>query len=590
MCAIAGILSKNGPVNFSEEIAKMASLLKHRGPDFTGFFTSQDKRVYLGFNRLSIVDLSSQANQPMFNEDKSLVLMINGEIYNYLQLRKELETAGHRFISASDSETVLHAYEQWGDSCVEHLRGMFAFTIWDVRNKKLFLARDRIGIKPLYYLENSSVFCFASEIKAFLGLSHTIWKPQIKKDVLDMYFSFPFIMDNENTLLENVKKIPPAHIGVFENGILKLKRYWRLEKRESAKISFTDALEQTEQLLKEAVECHFIGDVPIALMLSGGLDSSLIGALALRCNKRIELALTAGHTNFALDERKYGRLAAGHLGLKHLELEIDPREVADKIEDFVWYFDDLSHMGFFYQIYMAKKINELGLKVILVGQGADEIFGGYHIFKLSTFPFSVLPSGVWNMFYYRLLTGKKIGRDYLKYSSLIKKGIFHFGKDVHNICSDFEIEHQLPNYNLISEDRGFMSHSVESRVPYLDHKVVEFVYNLPQSYKLKGYCFTRGHGVIKYILRKIAARYLPDEIWERKKQGAALSISEVIKCDEEKVKDYLFDPRSMARQLFNKKVVESAFKDYNDNKFFIFRLYIFEIWSRQYLSPQRGGN
>lgn len=585
MCGIAGLIAKNKS-NLSEDVKRMTRLLRHRGPDSTGYFKSEEQGVYLGFNRLSIVDLSEKANQPIFNEDKSLVLILNGEIYNYPELRNELIGAGHHFISSSDAETVLHAYEEWLDDCVTHLRGMFAFAIWDSRKQRLFLARDRIGIKPLYFLDNAFVFSFGSELKSFLGLRDEVWQPELNDPVLDMYLNFPFIMDNNNTLLKGIKKLPPAHIAVFENGRLTIKRYWELSHKQTVKLSFEDAIEQTEQVLLDAIKCHFIGDVPIALMLSGGLDSSLIGALALKAGKRIELAITTGHSNFALDERKYGRMVASHLGLKHQELEIDIGEVADNIEDYVWYFDDLSIIGFFYQIAMSKMVNKLGYKVILVGQGADEIFGGYHISKLSMFPFSVLPSGIWNMCYYKMLTNRKFGIDYLKYTSLLKKPIFHPGKEVLNICSDFEINWQLPNYNLTAEDKGFMSHSVESRVPYLDHKVVEHVYNLPQSYKLKGYFFSRKHEIVKHILRKIAGKYLPEEIVRRKKQGVGLNILPLIEKNKDKVRDYLLAGDSFFRSIMDTRKIEKIISNPGMNTALLIRLYILEVWRNMYFKKK----
>lgn len=586
MCAIAGAVSINNGIDLSEDVLRMTKILRHRGPDSSGFFTDREKGAYLGFNRLSIVDLSDAANQPLINEDKNIALVLNGEIYNYQELRKELEGSGHKFVSASDSETVLHAYEEWGDDCVGRLRGMFAFAIWDSRRNRLFLARDRIGIKPLYFTNNNSTFCFASEIKAFLGLRDEIWKPELNPPILDMYLNFPFIMDNNNTLLKGINKMPPAHTAVFENGKVELRRYWELAAKGKRRVSFQDALNETEEVLLNAIRCHFTGDVPIALMLSGGLDSSLIGALSLKAGKNIELAITTSHTGFAFDERGYGRTVAKHLGLKHAELVIDTKEIADKIDEYVWHFDDLSIIGFFYQIAMSKMVSDLGYKVIMVGQGADEIFGGYHISKLSMFPFSILPSEIWNMCYYKMLTNRKFGTDYFRYTSLIKKPFFHPGKEVLNLCSDFEINYQLPNYNLTAEDKGFMSHSVESRVPYLDHHVVEYVYNLPQQYKLKGYLFSRKHEIVKHILRVIANRYLPPEIAQRKKQGAALPVFSLLEKNMEKVRQSLIAADSLSRSIIGARKVAETISNPRKNAQLLSRLYILEVWKNMFLKKR----
>lgn len=582
MCGIAGIIARPSEVDFNHVLSGMLNALKHRGPDHTEVISLNNK-AYLGFNRLSIVDLSENGNQPLFNEDRALAMVLNGEIYNYIELRKELTSLGHRFISETDAEVVIHAYEEWREGCVEHLRGMFAFVIWNTKENTLFLARDRLGIKPLYYFQHDSCFMFASELKAFTALPKQLRPMDLNKDMLGMYFSFPFINDNTNTFLSNVYKLAPGHFAFFKEGNFKATRYWKLEKKYLHKLSFEEAQEETERVLKEAIECHLIGDVPIALMLTGGLDSSVMAALAMQCNKKIDFTITAGHPDFIFDERKYGKLVSNHLGIKHVELEINPAEVADKIEEMVWCFDDLSAIGFFYQILMAKKIREFGLKVVLTGEGSDEIFGGYHIFKLATFPFSILPVQAWNMLYYKILSGRRFTKDYFKYSRLVKKKMFNPGIDTHNACSLFEIENQLPNYILMAVDKGYMSHSVEARVPYLDHKLVEWVYGLPQSYKLKGFFFSKRHEVVKHILRAIGSKYLPDGIAMRRKQGLGLSMLEVIKSNEDKVRGYLLSMNSMARTLFDKKTIELALEDKARNMFFLNRLYIFEIWSKQYL-------
>lgn len=589
MCGLAGIIGNSGNPKYFSIVNKMLDVQRHRGPDYSGI-EILDNKAYLGFNRLSIIDLSDSGRQPLFNENRRLALLLNGEIYNYLSLRDRLCALGHKFSSKTDAETVLHAYEEWGQDCLRYLRGMFAFVLWDRDKEELFLARDRIGIKPLYYLHYNQMFIFASELKAFTVFPPDFpWKIDLDKNVLDIYLHFPFIMDNENTLMKGIKKIPPGYCGVFKKGQFNTRRYWKLEKNDSFNNDFIRTIDETENVLKEAVDCHFISDVPVALMLSGGLDSSLIAALALQCKKEIKFAITVGYPNCSYDESKFGKFVADHLNIKHIELEISPREISDKIEDFVWYFDDLSTTGFFNQILMAKKVHELGIKVVLVGQGADEVFGGYHIFKLSMLPFSLLPSKIWNMFYYRLLTGKKINWDYIKMNPLINKGAFWQYRDLHKKCSEFEILYQLPNYMLFVEDRGFMSSAVESRVPYLDHKVVEHVYNLPQSFKLKGSWFTRNHMVVKYILRKIASRYLPDEIVWRKKQGVPLRMPDIVKCNKDKVRENLLSDNSLALSLFTKSTIKSMLAN-EQNLPFISRLYVLEIWARQYLHSSNLNN
>lgn len=586
MCGIAGIITENKSFDPKSTVNQMLLTIKHRGPDNTSMHCFEDT-VFLGFNRLSIVDLSVQANQPLYNEDRSMALVANGEIYNYVELRQRLIGLGHTFNSHSDAETILHAYEQWKESCLDQLRGMFAFAIWNSKTRKLFLARDRIGIKPLYYLLHKESLFFASELKAFTAISPEYWQTRLNKNVVNIYFSFPYINDNVNTLLEGVKKLPPGHYAYFKEGILDIRRYWSLEKKDSIPISYEEAVDRTEEMLKEVIDSHLIGDVPIALMLTGGLDSSVIAALALKCEKKIACAITVGHQGFKFDERKYGKLVASHLGIKHIEMEVDPKQAAQDMEKFVWYFDDLSIIGFFYQIFISQQVQKLGFKSVLLGEGSDEIFGGYHIFKLSMLPFSLLPSRIWNMLYYNMLTAKKFGLDYFKNTELIDKPVFSAGLDVHKRCTLFEIYSQLPNYNLMADDKGYMSHSIEARVPYLDHKLVEFVFNLPQAYKLKGRLFTRKHEVVKHILRSIALKYLPPEIAFRKKQGMGLSMLEIISSNKPKVRDYLLSANSLALSLFSRSKVESVVNNEALDSRFLSRLYVLEIWARQYLSQKK---
>lgn len=585
MCGISGILAKAGITGAHADVRRMSGLLKHRGPDHTGFYSSDDGVIHLGFNRLSIVDLSQRGNQPMFNEDKDIAMVVNGEIYNYKELRRELESAGHKFSSHTDSETVIHAYEQWGDEFIGHLRGMFALALWDAREKRLLLARDRIGIKPLYYMNGNNALCFASEVKAFLGLRREIWSPEINDDALGKYISLPFIIDNENTILRQINKLPPAHIAIFQNGSLRLKRYWRLAKQGDLKISFEEAVESTEKMIKESINYHLIGDVPVALMLSGGLDSSLIGALALNCNKNLSLAVTIGH-DYPYDERDIGGRVADYLGIEHQKVDVDYSLASSMLEEIVWHIDDLSLTGMFYQFFTSLKLRELGLKTVILGQGADEIFGGYHIFKLSQFPFNMLPDPAWTFLHYRMLSNKKPDSSYLTYLKLFNQLGITNERDLFDRMTRYEIELQVPNYNCVADDKGYMSHSIEARVPYLDHKLVEFVYSLPSEYKLKGSFFTRDHKAIKFLLRTIAKKYLPAEIAGRKKQGTGMSTGELIRHDPDKTRDYLLSGSSISRQLFGVKKIKRMLSDQKKNSPMLTRLFILEVWRKKFIGSQ----
>jgi asparagine synthase (glutamine-hydrolysing) len=587
MCGLAGIISQTGSHLFDIQIQNMTNLLKHRGPDDEGFYINKEEGAYLGFRRLSIIDLSINASQPMANENGEIILIINGEIYNYKSLRSELTVKGHRFVSRSDSEVVLHSYEEWGESCVERLEGMFAYAIWDRQNKRLVLARDRIGIKPLYFLNTNKFFAFASELKAFLALNNKAWQPEFEEEILDLYFHFPFIPENRKSILRGIEKVPPGHLLILKNNSFELRRYWDLKKKGfwSAK-SFEEATDKLDSLLSSTIETHLQSDVPVGLLLSGGIDSSLMTAIAKKKTPDLN-TFTAGFDH-PLDESVYAQKVSQLLQTRHYPLKINLQEIIERFEELIWLFDDLSCIdGGMFTIYMlCQEIKQQGIKVLLVGEGADEVFGGYHLFKLSLFPFNRLPISLRNWVYFYMISGFLFRREFLPYTRFLRKEVNYAGRDVHRQISQFEIKTQLPNYLLMKVDKATMAQSVEARVPYLDHKLVEFIYGLPRNYKMKGAYFSRRDDITKYILRNVSHRYLPDAVANRRKQGFMLPGSEVIKQGKDKIRTYLSDPNAFVRGLFPKTKLEKILSNIESNTFFVWRLFILELWAQRYLTSK----
>jgi len=597
MCAIFGFITQSNKYN-QEHLQKMSDLLFHRGPDDRGFYN--DKDIFIGHNRLSIIDLSQKGKQPMANEDKSIWLTYNGEIYNFQELKKELINKGHKFLSNTDTEVIIHAYEEYGIKCLEKFNGMFAFALFDKKKNQLILARDRMGIKPLYYLKTFDLFAFSSEIKGFKVLGDL----KLNQETIKKLLGFPYLPDNTQTTLENIYKIPPAHYLIYNlnNKKIIIKPYWHLKfNKEVRKLNFQQAAEELEKLLIKSVNFRLIADVPLGIMLSGGLDSSVIAALAQKYNKDKINTFTAGFKSRGgrmlseIDERKYAKLVADYIGSNHQEVLIEPKEVIDHIENFIEHFDDLNTFdgGLLTNYLIAEKMHQEGIKVILLGEGADEIFGGYSWFGLSKLPFNLLPKSLKKRLYCYSIS-RNLSFAPANYFQNINR-LFP-EKNTFDMISNYEITMQLPNNYLMKVDKGTMACSVEARVPYLDHNIVEFVYSLKPAYKLKGNFQSFGKINEKYILRELAKKYLPLSIAMRKKKGGMLPIADIIKSNISKIKDYLLEKNSLSTQIFGRKKIERLFKNDIKNigksnwrfyeverEIFLWKLFLLEVWRKSFL-------
>ncbi len=547
----------------------MNKALTHRGPDDAGFY--EDDSASLGHRRLSIIDLSRQGRQPMHNEDSTIWMVVNGEIYNFLSLRKELESSGHIFHSQSDSETIIHAYEKYGEDFVYKLEGMFALAIWDSKKNKLILARDRIGIKPLYYAQNASRLLFASEIKALL--EDKSLNREINEDGFFQYLAFQCILTPE-TMFKGVYKLEPGSILIFENNILNKKRYWSVDM--SRIRGCTEA--QVASSLVEAIKSHLVSDVPVGVLLSGGLDSSSMVAIMHEQGIENIETFTAGFDQ-PDDELGFAKEVAQRFKTKHHELMIKPQDLKGLIEKIVWHMDEpLADGGAIATYLAAQKVREF-VKVVLVGEGGDETLGGYNWYKLAGFPLSLLPKKIKARLYFYFTTFYKgVSLKPLDtFLSLFKEKVNFL-----NCMEIFEIKNILPNSLLMKVDKMTMAHSLEARVPFLEHKFVLAALGLAQSKKMSLFS-------TKIFLRKYMQGRLPQSILRRKKHGFILPLGRWL---ENELRDFAHDTlcslHTYSRGILAAGEIESLFKKQKglraiENNSLLWKLLVFETWYRNYL-------
>ncbi|HMK65311.1 MAG TPA: asparagine synthase (glutamine-hydrolyzing) [Thermodesulfobacteriota bacterium] len=555
MCGICGF-------NWSDPLLakELCQDMKHRGPDQEGVFSAEG--ITLGFRRLSIIDLSEQGNQPMANEDGSVQLVFNGEIYNFQDLRKDLLEKGHLFRGHSDSEVIVHAYEEWGREFLGHLRGMFAIGLWDQKAGKLLLARDRLGIKPLYYYFRNGRLAFASEIKSLLKIPGI--RPQVNLQALYYYLGYEFV-PGPLTMFEGISKLKPGQTLIYSNNGLDEQSYWDIKPPDSA-LTPEEAVIEMRSLLEDTVRRHLISDVPLGVFLSGGLDSSTLVALMRQLGVDPLRTFSIGYPDPSFSELPYAEIVARQFDTKHKVLMI-PEVTLDDLEEAVWHLDepmtDLSALPLYLVCREAKQY----VTVCLSGEGGDEIFAGYDRFKASKADalYRLLPGLVREKMIYPLVEAlpdqpqKKGAINILKrfiegshlpldgghlrwqyFSSadqdnqlfnqafkdqvrmdpfaplreLRKKTSFksRIDEEVY-----IDLRFSMPDSVLMKVDKMSMAHALEIRVPFLDHRFVEFAASLPGEWKLKGF---RTKSIFREALRGL----LPDEIVWRGKQGYSLPI------------------------------------------------------------------
>jgi asparagine synthase (glutamine-hydrolysing) len=593
MCGICGF-------SWSDPLlgADLCKDLKHRGPDQEGVFS--DDGITLGFRRLSIIDLSEQGNQPMANEDGSVQLVFNGEIYNFLDLRRDLLGKGHLFRGHSDSEVIVHAYEEWGQDFLTHLRGMFAIGLWDKKTKTLILARDRLGIKPLYYIFQKGRLAFASEIKSLLRIPEI--RPQVNLQALYYYLGYEFV-PGPLTMFEGIHKLPAGRVLVFSNNSLNEKAFWDI-RPPSTSLTPEEAVIEMRTLLEDTVRRHLISDVPLGVFLSGGLDSSTLVALMRQLGVDPLRTFSIGYPDPSFSELPYAEIVARRFETRHTVLMI-PEVTLDDLEEAVWHLDepmtDLSALPLYLVCREAKKY----VTVCLSGEGGDEIFAGYDRFKASKadayyqlfprllrekliFPMvEALPDqpqkkGAVNILK-RFVEGSHLPIDggHLRwqyfsssaqddqlfnqtFKDRVRMDPFAPLRELRKNTSfksriDEEIyidlRFSMPDSVLMKVDKMSMAHALEIRVPFLDHRFVEFAASLPGQWKLKGFR-------TKAIFREALKGLLPDEIVWRGKQGYSLPIKNWLR---EGLKDTLttvLNESPITQAYMNRTYIQKLMKEH----------------------------
>ncbi len=561
MCGIAGILNLRNHTEIStDSLKRMVSTIKHRGPDEFGLY--KESQIMLGHARLSIIDLST-GRQPMSNEDKTIWITFNGEIFNYLELRRDLLKKGHRFSTHSDTEVIIHLYEDHGPQCLQYLNGQFAFSIWDKNKKELFLARDRLGIRPLFYTANHDRFYFASEIKAIFA-SREINR-EIDPVALDQIFTLWTTVPTR-TAFKDIHELPPGHYLVIKNGNISTHQYWDLKfPNEPTKLTFEEASEKLRELLIDSIRLRLRADVPVGAYLSGGLDSSVITALIHHFSNAPLQTFSIAFEDKDFDESPYQKEMARSLGTEHNEIRCTSADISANFPQVVWHMEKpVLRTAPTPLFLLSKLVRENNFKVVLTGEGADEVLAGYDIFKetkirqfWARFPdsryrplllkklYPYLPafqgqSGAYRQAFFNeglSDTSDEFFSHRPRWLTTSKTKLFfseELRRQIHTVTPEdtltgylspefskwpplaraqyVETKNLLSGYILSSQgDRVSMANSIEGRVPFLDHRIVEFCAGLPLHYKIQGLNEKR-------ILKECMGKYLPKMIKKRTKQ------------------------------------------------------------------------
>jgi asparagine synthase (glutamine-hydrolysing) len=624
MCGIAGFAdltpaASRSPDANRSRITTMCDVMRHRGPDDAGVHV--EPGVALGMRRLSIIDLST-GNQPIHNEDRTVWVVFNGEIYNYRELRRDLEARGHRFCTASDTETIVHGYEEWGERVFAQLRGMFGIALWDSRTKTLFIARDRVGIKPLYFGEAGGRLYFGSEAKCLLV------NPEVDRRLdaaaLDHYLAYQYTPP-DGSIFRGIHKLRPGHYLKASGGVVTTQRYWQLPVDRPHRVQGErETLEELRTILADAVRSHMISDVPLGAFLSGGIDSSLVVALMAQAADRPVKTFSIGFEEAEYDELPHARRVARHLGTDHHELVVRP-DALGILDRVVWHFDepfaDSSAIPTWYVSEMARR----HVTVVLSGDGGDELFGGYTRYlphprvesfdrlapgvgrALAAATWRALPHGARGKNFLRHVARDPRGRyiDSMTFyhaderrallSPALRAEIGHWNAEEHFSAPfqrfgglpleaqlmAFDFETYLPEDCLVKVDRMSMAHSIESRVPLLDHLVIEFAASLPASVRMPG-------GRLKHLLKEVAFSLVPREMLDRPKQGFAVPVGRWFRgALRDAFGDILGAPLTRQRGYFNPAFVDRVVAEHlsgrRDHTTRLWMLLVFELWHRQYI-------
>lgn len=628
MCGIAGFLTTAPNPEDHAILQRMTAVLAHRGPDDSGFFS--DGQAFLGHRRLSIIDLTT-GQQPLPNEDRSRWIIYNGEIFNHAALRPELEAAGHRYRSRSDTETILHAYEQYGPDCLTRLRGMFAFVIWDAAARTLFCARDRLGIKPFYYFSNGRLFAFASEIKALL--EHPALRAELDETQLSEYLAFGYT-SGEQTLFRGVHKLPPGHRLILEcgDGIRRrLERYWDVPcpAPAAAREPEESWIRECRRRLEETVRMRLMSDVPLGMFLSGGLDSSAIAAWMARLAPGPIQTFSVGYPEAQFSELGFARQAAAHIGSEHREVVVGLKDFFNALPKLVWHEDEPLTWPSSVSLYFVARLAAQHVKVVLTGEGSDELFAGYaryphFLFNQRWLPcYRRLPQGLREALRHRIgstsllsanwrrklqhtflglrddLTALLLDNFYCAFSAqaqedLLRKAASPPYQNYLRYWEAYQGAHPLQRLLcadqktylvelLMKQDQMSMACSIESRVPLLDHTLVEFAASVPPELKL------RGTG--KYIVKKAVEDLLPRHLIYRRKMGFPTPLRQWLRDPQARpLYALLRDPAGLLAEYVAPAALEQLIDQHlhgqHDGTDRLWRLLNLQIWGHLFLTQR----
>jgi len=629
MCGICGKLMFSSDAKVPHALVKaMADTIRHRGPDDEGYYVSGS--VGLGFRRLAIIDLQT-GHQPLSNEDGTVWIIFNGEIYNYQELHSVLVAKGHVFKTRTDTEVIVHLYEEFGPECLQKLRGMFAFAIWDEKAKSLFFARDRVGIKPLYYHISEESLIFASEIKAILADPSVA--RNISPDVIDRFLTFLYL-PGEQTLLAGIQKLEPGHYLIAKNGRATIVQYWDLcFSDENSNDNLAEAERALEDLLAETVKLHMIADVPVGVLLSGGVDSTGVLSFAVNGTTKKVSSFTVGFADtHVADERPYAKIAADKFGTQHHDMTIAASDFASFMPQYVWHMEEPVCEPPAIALYYVSKLAREHVTVLLSGEGGDEAFAGYsnyrnlvwlerikrglplkaaaakslkladslfHAHRLGRY--APLMNDRFPSYYYSRTSnpyrfaGNSLGDVYAsdfaqaidreRTLEPVRKLQNHVrGQNTLDAMLYIDTKTWLPDDLLIKADKMTMANSIELRVPLLDHKILEFAASLPPRFKLNGLN-------LKYILKRALSQKIPQAIRDRKKTGFPVPYERWLRADlKDLVYSVLTDRRTIERGYFRKNGIESLLRlngnghDYSKE---IFSLLSLELWQRTFIDGEK---
>jgi len=616
VCGIVGIRSFNGRPVLEEELLAMADAITHRGPDDYGSHLEAD--VGLAMRRLQIIDLAT-GKQPIYNEDETVSVVLNGEIYNYREKRAELEARGHRFRTTSDTEVIVHLYEEFGVDCVQHLRGMFAFAVWDASKQRLMLARDRVGIKPLYYGVFGERLVFASEVKCLLTLPEV--ERRLDWSALQHLFTF-LATPPAHSIVEGVHKLEPGHVLVADAGRPpEVRRYWDVNFEPDTARSEADMVEELRSVLRETVALHMISDVPLGAFLSGGVDSSAVVATMAQLSERPVKTFAIGFGDDDYNELGYARTVSRKLGTDHRELVLEP-DVFSVLDELVWFLDEPFGDSSAIPTYMVSKLAAEEVTVVLSGDGGDELFAGYDRYAIEGRErrWDRLPRAMKALagMASRMIPEERPGRGFLSHHAMSgadryldaltffrpdhhrrmftpqvlekmvgsdplsgpKDRLERFSGDWLSALQYADFHHYLPLDILTKVDRMSMAHSIEARVPLLDHVFIETAAKIPSSLKLRD-----GRG--KHVFKEAMAGVLPDSILDRRKQGFGIPLDRWFRGRlSSYVRDLLLSPRAIQRGIFEPDYIRALLAHNDRGRQLGSQLWLlisFELWCRMFL-------